>query len=309
MKLQFSLLLIDDNPDSIAQAVGTLSDHLQENGFELNTEAPPTLSVNQIHTLSLNRGREFDLVAVDYMLGSNQFDGGVVAATIRRELKYTDMVFYSSDPSLNLHEQLAKAEVEGVFVAPRDELGEALVGLADTVIGKAIDLNHMRGIAMAEVAEMDVMMEDTLADAFRVAGTALDKVAQQTTARVRDSVKKSYKSVDKTVSEQGIVGLINDARLFSSVHKYRALKRVCNAMSPKADMAMLGSYESEVIGKRNMLAHAKEVLDQGAPTLRSSQHGSTVTIDEKWMAEFRRTLRNQRSALEAVCAEVRNYFA
>lgn len=309
MKLQFSLLLIDDNPDSVMQAEETLRDHLEENGFELATETPSNLSVSRIRTLSRNRGREFDLVAVDYMLGTDQFDGGEVAATIRRELKYTDMVFYSSDASLNLHEELGKSQVEGVFVAQRDELGEALVGLADTVIGKAIDLNHMRGIAMAEVAEMDLVMENALANAFQSAGTALDKTAQKTADRVRVSMKQSSKSVDKIVSEQGIAALIRNPHLFSSVHKFRALKRVCNTMSPKPDIALLDSYESEVIGKRNLLAHAKEVENEGTPTLQSGPSGSAITIDDQWMAEFRRTLRDQRSALEAVCTQVKSYFA
>lgn len=309
MKLQFSLLLIDDNPDSVMQAEETLRDHLEENGFELATETPSNLSVSRIRTLSRNRGREFDLVAVDYMLGTDQFDGGEVAATIRRELKYTDMVFYSSDASLNLHEELGKSQVEGVFVAQRDELGEALVGLADTVIGKAIDLNHMRGIAMAEVAEMDLLMEDTLADAFQSAETALDKAAQRTAEKVRKSMTKSSESIDEIVKKNGIVGLIRNPRLFSSAQKYWALKRVCKKMSPKPDMATLDSYESEVIDNRNLLAHAKEVDEEGVPTLQSGKPGETITIDDQWMAEFRRTLRDQRSALEAVCAQVKSYFA
>ncbi|MYF49759.1 MAG: hypothetical protein F4220_06360 [Gammaproteobacteria bacterium] len=308
MKLRFSLLLIDDDPDSIAQALMTLRDYLEENGFELATEAPPIVSVDEVRTLSRDHGKEFDLVAVDYQLGSKHFHGGDMASTIRTELEYTDMVFYS-DRSVNLHEQLASAQVEGVFVASREELDEALVGLADTVIGKAVDLNHMRGIAMAEIAEMDLIMEDTLAATFQSAGEALNKAAQRTATRVKKSMEESSQSVDKVVSERGIAGLIRDARLFSSVHKYWALKRVCKTMSTRPDMAALDSYESEVIHKRNMLAHAKEVDDEGTITLQSSLPGSTVTINDQWMAEFRRTLREQRSALETVCAEVRNYFS
>ncbi len=309
MKLQFRLLVIDDNPGSVSQAIEALRDHLYENGFDLATEEPPNVAVPTIGDLSRNRGKDFDLVAVDYLLGQDHFDGGDVASTIRRELQYTDMVFYSSNASLDLLGRLAKSKVQGVFVATREELGEALIGLAGTVIGKAVDLNHMRGIAMAEVAEMDLMMEDTLAYAFLSAKMALDETAQRTANRVRHYMTESSERVDKLVDEQGIVGLIRDARLFSSAHKYRTLKRVCNTMSPKPHMGMLGAYESEVIGKRNLLAHAKEVDDDGTTTLQSSRHGSTVMIDDQWMAEFRRTLRDQRSALEVVCGEIKSYYA
>ena len=309
MKLQFSLLLIDDNPNTIAQSLQTLADHLEDNGFELVTQAPDDVSVSAVDKLSRNHGKEFDLVAVDYMLGSELFDGGHVASIIRRELQYTDMVFYSSDTSLNLHEQLAKAEVEGVFVATRDELGEALVGLADTIIGKAVDLNHMRGIAMAEVAEMDLMMEDTLADAFQFAGTGLDAVAQRTADRAKAFMTDSAARIDKVVSEEGIVGLVRSARLFSAAHKYRALMRICKTVSPPPDLRVLDSYESDVLGNRNMLAHAKEVATNGAPTLQSvARDGSTTTIDDAWMTKFRRTLRDHRTALETVCAAVKGHL-
>ena len=238
MKLQFSLLLIDDNPDSIEQSLRTLSDHLDESGFDLVTEAPTDVSLDAVGDLSRDRGREFDLVAVDYMLGSEHFDGGQVAAAIRRELQYTDMVFYSSNTAVNLHAELARAGVAGVFVAVRDELGEALVGLAKTVIGKALDLNHMRGIAMAEVAEMDVMMEDTLAEVFRTAGSGLETVAHRTADRARSAMTESAARIEEVVADAGIAGLVRNALLFSSAQKYRALRRVCNAMSPRPDIGV-----------------------------------------------------------------------
>lgn len=308
MKLEFSLLVVDDNPDSISQAVTALREHLDSHGFDLSTEYPPKISRHSIQRLARNQGRNFDLVAVDYLLGSDSFDGGDMASIIRRELKYTDMVFYSSNAAVDLLGRLAQSKVEGVFVATRDELGEAFAGVADTVIGKAVDLNHMRGIAMAEVAEMDLLMEDTLADAFQSAETALYKAAQRTAEQVRKSMTEFSGSIDEIVNKNGVVGLIRSPLLFSSAQKYRALKRVCKKMSPKPDMATLDSYESEVIGNRNLLAHAKEVDEEGVPTLQSGQPGSAITIDDQWMVEFRRTLRDQRSALEAVCAEVKSYF-
>lgn len=310
MKLQFSLLVIDDNPDSVSQAVEALRDHLDGKGFDLATEFPYSLSRRSIRQLARSRGQNFDLVAVDYLLASDDFDGGDMASIIRRELDYTDMVFYSSSASLDLYGRLAQSRVEGVFVATRDELGEALIGLADTVIGKAVDLNHMRGIAMAEVADMDLIMEDALADTFQAAGAALNDAAKRTADTVKTLLVESSDKVDEVIAEQGIVGLIRNARLFSSAQKYRALRRVCNTMSPRPDLGVLDSYESEVIGNRNMLAHAKEVDEDGTPTLQSvSRDGSAVTIDDVWMAEFRRTLRDQRSALEGVCAAVSGYFS
>ena len=310
MKLDFSLLIIDDNPDSIAQAVAALRDRLDSQGFALTVEYPRKVSRSSIRQLARSQGRNFDLVAVDYLLGSDDFDGGDMASIIRRELAYTDMVFYSSNASLDLLGRLAQSKVEGVFVATRDELGEVLSGISDTVIGKAVDLNHMRGIAMAEVAEMDLMMEDTLADAFKTGDSALDAVATRTADRIQKTMTESARRVDEVVKEQGIVGLVRDPRLISSAQKLHALRRMCKAMTPRPDLGVLDSYQREVIDKRNLLAHAKEVDDgSGTPTLQSTRDDSTVTIDDEWMAEFRRTLRSQRFALDSVCSAIKAQFS
>ena len=312
MKLEFSLLIIDDMPSSISQAVGALQDYLDDNGFDLATEYLKDLSPNTINEFSLYGGKNYDLVVVDYNLGQSDFDGADVAFNLRRELQYTDMVFYSSDASVNLYARLVEANVVGVFVATRDDLDDALIGLADTVIGKAVDLNHMRGIAMAEIAEMDVIMEDALTDAFAAAGDALADTAQRTVDRVKDSIADSSNRVDELVKERGIVGLIRSARLFTSAQKYHAIRRLCRKVSPlpTSDLDVLASYQKDVVNNRNMLAHAKEIVVNGATTLQSAtRDGSLVPIDDAWMIEFRRKLRTQRYALEAVCAVVREHFS
>ncbi len=60
------------------------------------------------------------------------------------------MVFYSVDPARDLYGRLAESKVEGVFVATRDELGETLNGVADTIIGKAMGLRTLRGTVLKD---------------------------------------------------------------------------------------------------------------------------------------------------------------
>ncbi len=76
----------------------------------------------------------------------------------------------------------------------------------------------MRGIAMAEVAEIDLMMEDTIAEAFRNAGTTLDNVARTTAHQLRDALIESTGTVESVNFSRQIDGLIRNPRLFSSVH-------------------------------------------------------------------------------------------
>ena len=311
MKLEFSLLVYDDTPQSILQAVASLREHLDDKGFDLKTMYPTEFSKETVRDLSRNQGKDYDLVAVDYNLGQEEFDGGHVASILRRELQYTDMVFYSSIASANLQGRLNDAQVTGVFVTTRDELDEALVGLADTVIGKAVDLNHMRGIAMAEVAELDVIMEETLTVSFNAAGATLAGVAERTVEKTKASLIGFANRVDAVVADGGIVRLVRDGRMFTSSQRYRAIKRISKQLNrAPTRLSELDTYETDIIHNRNLLAHAREVATGGPPALHSpNSDNSAVTIDEVWMIDFRQKLRKHRSALHAVCADIKSQFS
>ena len=232
MKLEFSVLIIDDSPDSIEQATHRLGEYLQSKGFILRLHAPSDFSKQSLRNLARAQGKDYDLVIVDYNLGRADTDGATVARRLRQALQYTDMVFYSSDAQLDLHSQLAKHEVSGVFVARRDDLDAALVGLTNTVIGKAIDLNHMRGIAIAEVAEMDVLMQETLERVFLSAGDqCVDDASNRTMVKLRANARGDCEQLESKFGEGGLSCVVNDGRLFSSSQKYQAVRRI--AKCPK----------------------------------------------------------------------------
>jgi len=305
MKLEFQLLVVDDNPRSIDNAVALLGDYLDAKGFSLKQSVAGDLSDAGLRKLARQAGRDFDLVAVDYNLGRQDNDGAQAASRLRRELQFTDMVFYSSDPSVNLYQELARQEVPGVFVASRQDLDEAFKGLADTIIGKAIDLNHMRGIAMAEVAEMDVLMEEILEKVFSSQDGELVAKASETLSKLLAGAEESLEGLRVVVGEARILDIVTDSRLFSSMHRYKAINRVakCLEHKPTAAIETLKTYDADIIQNRNTLAHAKEdVAEDGTVTLRAMKRGKPpVSIDENWMVAFRGKLRTQRAALSEVC--------
>ena len=304
MKLQFSLLIVDDAADQVGEAVRILGDHLEARGFILRCKVAENLSMRGLRELARREGKDYDLVMVDYNLGQDETDGAVAAERLRRELQYTDMVFYSSNPELDLHAKIAEQGLSGVFIARRDSLDEALKGLADTVIGKVVDLNQMRGIAMAEVAEMDVIMERALLRALDHNGTLFDKGTRRTLARVREAVTDWGRAVEKRLEEGGLTAVVSDGRLFSSAYKYRAVRRLaqCLPEPPGEALGVLEDYESEILRKRNMLAHSEEdAAEDGRVVLRSIKRDEAEVIDDSWMVGFRLELRRHRAALETVC--------
>lgn len=305
MRLAFKLLVIDDNPGSIDGAIRIFGDRLAAVGFALDVRVAEDLTEKGIRNLARREGRDYDLVIVDYNLGRDDTNGATAAARVRGQLPYTDVIFYSSDQSANLLGELANQGVAGVFVARRQELDEALVGVANTIIGKAVDLSHMRGIAMAEVAEMDVLMEEILERVFASGDERFLAKGNETLAKLLESAREGVARLEPMVEERRILDVVLDSRLFSSANKYMAVRRVakCLPAKPTAALAMLNSYEADVILNRNTLAHAKEEVDgEGVCTLRSIKKGQPpIVIDDAWMTDFRTKLRDQRAALTEIC--------
>ena len=305
MNLEFSLLVVDDDPDSIEQAIKLLEEHLLDKGFSLKRQDETDFSEQNLRALMRLEGRDYDLVIVDYNLGQEATNGALIAQRLRRGLTYTDMVFYSSNSEANLLGELARHSVSGVFAATRNELDNALTGLADTVIGKAVDLNHMRGIGMAQVAEMDLLMEETLGRVFHSADESIVVAGCRTMNQLRKSRKNSLRSLDEAYESGGLSAVVTVSRLCSSFDKFRAVKRVARRLKdePIEALSVLKTYEDDIIHNRNMLAHVKETTTlEGTTTLQSvGADGGSVLIDEGWMEGFRRKLRIHRTALTTVC--------
>ena len=313
MKLEFRLLVVDDYPDGVGQAIESLNEYLENEGFSLDYETQTDFSEEGLSDLTKLEGKNYDLVMVDYNLGQpDMIDGAGAAEQLRNELPYTDMVFYSSISERNLLGILAEHFVPGVFVARRDNLDDALTGLADTIIGKAVDLNHMRGIAMAEVAEMDVLMEETLGRAFQLTGEHLVAAADRTTDKLRESMQENLTRLNQCLEERSLADAVSDSRLFSSAHKYMAVRRVANSLSEKPieELNVLKSYQADIIDNRNMLAHAKEhPAEDGKTILRSIKSNEReVIINNSWMTDFRKKLARHRDALTAVCKAIDRYI-
>ena len=312
MKLDFSLLVVDDTPDNVGNAIQILTDHLKAKGFSLKKEIPEDLSEQGIEELARTQGRNYDLVMVDYHLGQDGPDGASVARQLRQKLEYVDMVFYSSASVSQLLEHLAKHEVSGVFAERREDLSDALTGLADTVIGKAVDLNHMRGIAMAEVAGMDVLMEETLVRVFESNNEQIDAAKSKTIERLNESMDKNSRRLQERLGDGGLPAVVRDSLLFTLASKYRTIKRVAKYLpdTPQKELQIVGSYNEDIIQNRNMLAHAKEdTNDDGKPVLRfKGRDQKEVIIDDEWMSELRRKLHIHMSALNTICVSLDEAF-
>ena len=312
MKLEFVLLVVDDAPDNVEQALLILQDHLSAEGFDLKKEVADDFSERGIEKLADSQGRNYDLVMVDYDLGLGEWNGALVASQLRQKFPYVDMVFYSSMSVSQLLKHLAEQEVSGVFAESRDNLGDMLKGLADTVIRKAVDLNHMRGIAMAEVAEMDVLMAQALVRVFQSENDQVKAAGERTIKRLHEGIDKNSRRLQERLDNGGLPAVVGDSLLFSLANKYQAIRRVAKYLQIEleGELGIVNSYEEDIIRNRNMLAHVREDIgEDGQIILRAVGSNQTeVIINEEWMSGFRQKLLRHRRALEAICDTLNSRF-
>ena len=306
MTLDFMLLIVDDSPDDVRQALAGLRDHLEARGFSLKRDVQSTdFSDATLSALASAAGRDYDLVMVDYRLGQPDRDGAVVARRLRAKLPYTEMVFYSSDPAAQLLNELAQNEVAGVFVARRQDLNDALTGLADTVIRKTVDLNHMRGIAMAAVAEMDALMEEALGRALQSGDALPREQAQRSIAKLSVSLQRDAGRLQAALEAQDILSVVNDGRLFSFAHKYHLVRGISKRLPNRPTVLLneLKPFATSITDRRNLLAHVKAATtEDGSLVLQSVKPGEAdIVIDDSWMEQLRRDLTKYKPALRNLC--------
>ncbi|CAL4867003.1 hypothetical protein MMA231_01252 [Asticcacaulis sp. MM231] len=310
MRLNFNLLVVDDDPTTINQSIISLKDHLAGKGFVLNTQIANDLSPSGLRKLARQEGRNFDLVAIDYHLSRDDTNGAKQAAAMRTLLGFTDILFYSSKPNVNLYDELAREKVTSVFIGERNDLGRSLRGLADTVIGKVVDVSHMRGIAMAEVADMDVMMEDILLKVFSSGDAKMASKATRTMNKLIAGAEESLAELKKIVESGLILDLVSNPAYFTSMQRYKGIQRVLGCLEnvPLA-ASPLADFVDDVIHNRNALAHAKgSEAPDGSISLRSIRRGhADVVITEQWMTDFRTKLLKQKLALTEACLALHAY--
>lgn len=307
MKLTFRLLVVDDDPRP-GQAEAALEDYLRGEGFELEAIRPPDLSEGSLRRFAEREGRQFDLVMVDYRL-EEAHSGTQVLRWFRRQMRYTEMVFYTGHSTRTLYEEMAREWIDGVFVADRMNLDEVLRGVAGIVIGKAVDLNHMRGIVMAEVAEIETRMSAAIGSALaRESSRAI--VARVAAKRVAGH-RKTSGEVEQKLQNDRVEEIVGDPHFFTAHWKWRAVNALAKpAGATPAEVETVARYDREILGKRNRLAHVREEIgEDGRLRLRSAAGGSDEEIAEDWMKDLRRRLARHRQAIHSVCGRIESEFA
>ncbi len=256
MRLEYKILWVEDNKSWYNTTKELFTETLDELGFKLVSKKCENIDEvkAEIHK---NWLKEYDLLLVDFTLKNSESGDKIIEFIrgIKEQPILTDIIFYSSAVE-NVRDSMHKLGLEGVYSADRNEIDTKFDLVVNTTIKKVQDINNMRGLVMAEVAELDNKMVDIL----KLFSENIDE--KQRALFIEKRKKRVLESLDKISTAFKDVSEIDlfEHRDFNTYHKWMTVKNVLKFLKNTDIQQELDKYFPEIIEKRNKLAHVKEVI-------------------------------------------------
>lgn len=248
MKLEYKILWFDDNADFFDSLDLTLlRDTVQEWGFVLKEKLVTTPE----EFIGEAPYSNYDLMVVDYNLES--YGGGQkFIQEVREQDVFTEIIFYSSNAIKELWDKVHEHQLEGIYIATRDGVQDRILKVGHQSLRKVLDLDNMRGIVMAEVGDLDLLLRDIIRAAI---GDLEKSVQHELFNRFYEKSLEFYSAqknnLDRFHEEPTVEVLLS---LCDSDKLWRHFKRV-QRKCQKLDSQELGDYVSDILKPRNFLAH------------------------------------------------------
>lgn len=290
MRLVYKILWIDNEDSIYRNHKDNIYEHLENLGFEPQIEILQDFQSFEEANLELD---SYDLFLLDYKLKNGQ-NGNKIVQEIREEHSvYTEIIFYSGVPQ-QARQQIFDDKLNGVYITSRDynDFEDDVLGIIDVTIKKVQDVNNLRGLIMAEVAELDRLKEKIIIEATSIEG------GFDTKKYILKTLKKSYsdnlKQVEK-YTEDSIENILN--RLYVDSDKKA---RTINKVETSFDAT---KYRSTVLGIRNKFAHIEE-CDGTDKQGNTCKFIGDIPFTEEKCIEIRKEIKGYKKLLEEIYIKV-----
>lgn len=263
MKLKYKILWVENDSDwaeSIEEEIKELVE--QQYGFYYER----TFSSKQNEAIMFNA---YDLILMDLNLESEP-TGDVLIKNIRDREIYTDVIFYSADGLQKIKQKAHDLDLEGVYFASRnkDLFINKVNSIIKTTIHKVQDLNNLRGLVMAEVSELDAMMDNIIQSYFSTEERIM-MFHKHITANREKSLQKSLSCDKKCQLAWRSKNIQEIVPQLDSSQKARAIKIILEQSRPElySGSNFYEEYVAAIITSRNELAHCKSEIRDGKEIL------------------------------------------
>ena len=269
MKLKYKILWIEDNPKSIRRDKNKIIEYITDLGFECaDTEQEKDIVViNNFDEFERKIGYEktadYDLLLVDLDLGKEltKDEGETIIRKIREEKVYAEIVFYSSQYEA-LQTKLNEHFIEGIFTSSREELADKVESIIDVTIKKVQDVNNLRGLIMAEVAELERIKERIIIKASpKISEKSIEKYVLK---KIKSSGTSTKNKAERLLSDIDTVlfkDLFDDTSFIDLDKKLHATGEILEKLSittPISKDEFIEPYKKNIRDIRNKFAHVEE---------------------------------------------------
>ncbi|MCT7616190.1 hypothetical protein N5U05_00370 [Aliarcobacter butzleri] len=253
MKLIYKILWIEDQMNSIRGRKRVISNYIRdEKGFELEINEIQTFEEFK-KTVGFESLKDYDLLLVDLNLDDNESgDGNKIIEEIRNNDIYTEIIFYSSHYE-HLIDLLKENRTEGIFTSERNQIDTKAKKIIDVTLHKVQDVNNLRGLIMAEVAELDRLKKNIIQKFNKEADSDFKKyIKEDVFSKIKEDLE-SLKCLVKVEESECSYNEINLEELqnnffYDSFKKSRTVNKIKSKKCKQIDFKH-EDYRKDVIAK------------------------------------------------------------
>ena len=284
MNLKYRILWIENEEDWVESIEDQIQEYLEDLGLVFERK----LIAKEEQGISYN---DYDLILMDLNL-ADQPNGAELISKIRDLGVYTDVVFYSASGIDELRAKGREKELEGVFYSgrtPDTTFVNRVKAVIDATLKKVQDLNNLRGLVMAEVSELDAMMDKIIPLYFNTE-ERMALFHKHITANREKTLQKSLNCINKCQLSWRGIGIQEIVLQLDSSQKARAIKIIIDQEKPDFYKGenFYKEYDAAVITPRNELAHCKSELRDGQEILLTRK--GDKCFNEAFFKEIRKNI-------------------
>lgn len=283
MRLSYSILWFDDTEEFFdILDIDGLKSEISSWGFQ-----PEIMLVKTPEEFwSYKPFEKIDLIVVDRNL-EEYGEGQNFIADLRDHSIYTEVIFYTAGNASDLWDAIREKQLEGIFVSNRSVILSKVYKVGRQAIRKVLDLENMRGIVMAELGELDHLLDDVLrAGMPNLPAEKQGLIYKKFQKQIADQNKKAETRLASFIENPHVDEMIN---LSDSYKRWINFQRLSDSHEKLKVLSSVGDFTVEILKPRNFLAHGRpEINSDGAYVFR--HQGEEYIFNDNVSSELRKTI-------------------
>lgn len=296
MRIKFHLLWFENEPSWVEGKIEDIQEIIEENGFEW---VYPTICKKEKEFKG--NYNNFDIILIDFRLVNGKKagqTGGDIIDKIRSTDCFTNIIFYSQEGEEILRTDIANKKLDGVYCVHRNDFIDRFEKIFLTNIKKIEDVNNLRGLVMAETADLESMKEEIIELYDKAKCSKKTDIMKKIIKEMKDSNDKHKTFLDAKDENTPFKDLL---KIFDLYKKSLIVHRINKRSKPIAKFVH-SKFDEEIIINRNLLAHVKEKKDKSGKIYLESKKvkGPKLIFSQEQAKKIRKDISKYKKELQKI---------